>query len=235
MNETVLKYDNVYFAYSTGTAVLKGISFEIKEGEKAALIGCNGAGKSTLLLLAVGLEYPNSGEIYVCSQKVKKENLTNIRQSAGLVFQNPDDQLFMPTVYEDILFGLRNCMENEDRAQQQATLTLEMLGIQEIKDKAPYRLSGGEKRSAAIATVLAMQPKLLLFDEPTAFLDPRAKRNLSSQIEKLKQTVLIASHDMEFIKNTCTRALLMSGGRIIGDMPPGKLLANQALLDEAGL
>jgi cobalt/nickel transport system ATP-binding protein len=223
------------FSYPKGTRVFDGLSFTVAQGEKVALLGRNGAGKSTLLSLLLGIEWPDEGDISVCGFKLARQTTGDIRRCAGMVFQNPDDQLFMPTVREDVAFGPRNLGMDAESSGKIADEVLERLGIAHLAGKPPYRLSGGEKRSAALATALAMQPKLLLLDEPTAFLDPAGKRTLAAILQALPIAMLIATHDMEFVRETCPRAILLSGGRALADGDTGQILSDWEAMAEAGL
>ena len=212
--------------YPDGTQAIDEISFSIGAGENAALIGANGAGKTSLLLALVGVLQPSGGAISVDGRKIDKRNLREIRSQVGLVFQNPDDQLFMPKILDDVAFGPRNSGCDENEAAARAGAALEQLGIGHLAERSPLKLSSGEKRLAAIATVLAMNPLFLLFDEPTAFLDPRARRNLAVTLSELPQGKLIATHDLAFAKEICSRVLLLRKGKLVAD-------GDQTLLDDA--
>ncbi|MDR1649986.1 MAG: energy-coupling factor ABC transporter ATP-binding protein [Synergistaceae bacterium] len=198
---------------------LKDISFVLREGERVALLGANGAGKSTLLLALVGVLEASSGEIALDGLMVRKETLRELRRRVGMVFQNPDDQLFMPTVYEDVAFGPRNCGMPEDQMEGRADEVLRRLGIFHLKNRMSHRLSGGEKRLAALAGVLVMNPSILLMDEPFSFLDPRSQRRLREILESLPQSMLIATHDLETAKKFCRRAILLKTGYLTADGP----------------
>jgi len=220
--------------YADGTRAIDAVRFSTGAGENVALIGANGAGKTSLLLALVGVLQPVCGEIRVSETILGKKTLREVRSRIGLVFQNPDDQLFMPSIFEDIAFGPRNfgCGEAETTGRVNAALS--RLGIGHLAERSPLKLSGGEKRLAAIATVLAMNPEILLFDEPTAFLDPRARRNLAAVISDLPQGKLIATHDLAFAEETCSRALLLQSGKLVVD--GGKeLLRDFQTLEAAGL
>ncbi|GMO22460.1 MAG: energy-coupling factor ABC transporter ATP-binding protein [Spirochaetaceae bacterium] len=239
---------NLFAAYpgSMEGDVLNGISFSAAKGERIALIGANGAGKSTLLLCFTGIIPVREGEIFVCGLNVEKKNLPAVRQNAALVFQNPDDQLFTSSVWEDVLFGPLNYLEQQKlppafRAERhvqieaEAKLQLEKLGILYLKDKMPHKLSGGEKRQAALACVLVMNPRILLLDEPSAHLDPRARRALISTLGGLPQTQIIATHDFDLAKALCSRAIILHKGQIHAEGDTAALLSNTALLEECGL
>ena len=230
----MLKVSDLTIEYPDGTRAVDAVSFSIKPGESVALIGANGAGKTSLLLALVGILPGKSGEIFIGDIVLNKKNLRYIRAKVGLVFQNPDDQLFMPDIFEDIAFGPHNFGCNEDEARRKANMALSRLGIDHLAKRSPLKLSGGEKRLAAIATVLAMEPDLLLFDEPAAFLDPRARRNLATIITELPQGKLIATHDLLFAQEICSRVLLLQNGKLIADTGI-ELLQDTETLIAAGL
>jgi cobalt/nickel transport system ATP-binding protein len=226
--------------------VLDALSFQAGRGERVALIGANGAGKSTLLLSLAGILAPHDGEIIIGGIKLEKKNLPAVRRAVGLIFQNPDDQLFMSTVWEDVLFGPLNYLDADKLAkaeaaekrkviEEEAARTLDALGIAALKDKMPHKLSGGEKRLAALASVLVMKPDILLMDEPSAFLDPRARRRLIAELKKLPQTLIIATHDIDMASSLCPRSVILHNGGIRADGQTETLLSNAALLDECGL
>ena len=230
----MLKAKELVIEYPDGTKAIDTVSFFLKEGENVALIGANGAGKTSLLLALVGVLPLISGEINMGETVLDKKNLRQIRSLVGMVFQNPDDQLFMPNIYEDIAFGPRNFGCNEEETKERVTTTLSKLGIEHLAERSPLKLSGGEKRLAAMATVLAMEPELLLFDEPTAFLDPRARRNMIYTLMDLPQSKLIATHDTAFASILCTRVILLQNGRLIADEGI-QLLHDKERLEAAGL
>ena len=220
--------------YADGTRAIDAISFSIEAGENVALIGANGAGKTSLLLALVGVLPPASGEIRICETVLDKKNLREARSRIGFVFQNPDDQLFMPSIFEDAAFGPRSFGCDETETAGRVDTALSHLGIRHLAQRSPLKLSGGEKRLAAFATVLAMNPEFLLFDEPTAFLDPRARRNLITIISGLPQGKLIATHDLAFAEKICSRTLLLQSGKLVAD--GGKeLLHDTETLEAAGL
>jgi len=192
-----LQCKNIHYSYSQDTQVIDNISFNVKEGEKIGLVGANGAGKTTLLNLILGIASPRKGTIIVGDLEVNKKNLSYIRNKVGFVFQNADDQLFMPSVYDDIAFGLRNCNISEDQVKDQVDKVLKVLNIYDLKERPPYKLSGGEKRAVAIATVLAMDPKIIIMDEPTIGLDPKSRRQLINFLKVMNKTLIIATHDMD--------------------------------------
>ncbi len=220
----------VSYAYEEGRYALRDVSFRIAPGEAVGLIGANGAGKSTLMKALLGLVFPE-GEIAVDGVGVQKRTLAEVRRKLGYVLQNSDNQMFMPTVYEDMLFGPMNYGLTRADAEAKADAALEQLGIAELKHRHNHRLSGGEKRMAAIATILAMEPAAVLMDEPTSALDPCNRRRVIDIIRGMDQTRLIASHDLDMILDTCDRVLLLSGGRLVADGPAGEILRDRALLE----
>ena len=227
----MIEFQDVSFSYDKKTPVVQNIDLVIKKGETVGLIGANGAGKSTIMKLMLGLLKPE-GEILVDGLAVKKENLSDIRKKVGYVLQDSDNQMFMPTVYEDMMFGLRNYGMSVGAAEQQVDEVLEQLGLQELKYRYNHKISGGEKRMAAIATVLAMQPEVLLMDEPTTALDPYNRRTVIRMIQSLPQTKLIASHDLDMILETCDRVILLSRGKIVADGDCRNVLQDRALLEK---
>jgi cobalt/nickel transport system ATP-binding protein len=230
----MVKYDAA--GNTTGNApALCDVSFEIAEGERVAVLGANGAGKTTLLLATVGVIPLAGGELEVCGLPVQKETQQEVRQKAGLVFQNPDDQLFMSTVYEDIAFGPRNYGVQEDDIKAQAGKVLAKLNIAHLENRLTGTLSGGEKRLAVLAGVLVMEPSVLLLDEPTSFLDPRARRNLTAILSGLPQTLVIATHDLQLVEDVCKRVILLKEGAVFADAPTADILHDADLLEEAGL
>lgn len=211
------------------------VGFSVETGDKLALIGANGAGKSTLLLLLAGVLLPQKGRLVLDGVPVQKDTLNEIRRKAGLVFQNPDDQFFMPTVEEDICFGPRNYGVDEITIKQKLDAILKTLGIEGLKDRTAHKLSGGEKRLAALAGILIMEPPLLLLDEPTSFLDPRSRRGLIGILKSFTQTMIIATHDLDLARSLCSKAIILKEGRIAAEGPIESLLDNAVLLEECGL
>lgn len=223
------------FEYEKNGPVLKNISFHADSGESIGLVGANGAGKSTLLKLLVGLELSYRGDIFMAGIGMRKKNLPLIRQKTGYVFQDSNSQLFMPTVYEDVAFAPRNYGLSPSEADKRVTDALSQVHIAELRDKQTYRLSGGEKKLAAIATILSMTPDIILMDEPSAALDPKNRRNLIHILKELPQTRLIASHDLDFILDTCSRVLLLSHGEVTADGPAHEILRDKELLEANSL
>ena len=230
----ILDVTELSFAYPDGTQGLRQVSFHLETGEKAALIGANGAGKTTLLLTLVGL-LSGKGKITVDGLPLNETNLPQIRQRMGVVFQNPDDQLFLPTVYQNVAFGLENIGLSGAEVREKADKTLERLGISYLLDRQAQRLSGGEKRMAALATVLAMEPGILLLDEPTAFLDPKARRRLIQVMDTLDQTMLVATHDLTFALETCRRCVVLTKGALFADGASKELLFDEKTMEDGGV
>lgn len=235
MSHHYVKFDNVHYRYPDGFEALRGVSFLITHGEKVALVGANGAGKSTLMLHMNGLLQATEGSVIIGDVLITKKTLPEIRRTVGLVFQNPDDQLFMPTVEEDVAFGPRNMNLTEEEVNRRVDRALEAVGVSELRHQAPYRLSGGQKRSAAIATVLSMEPDILILDEPSSNLDPHARRLLMAQIKEFYHTVIVTSHDLDLVRQTCPRTIIMAHGQIIADGPTSTLLDDAGLMERAGL
>ena len=225
----MIEFRNVSFAYGK-TPVVEDLSFTIKKGETVGLIGANGAGKSTIMKLMLGL-LSGSGEILVDGLAVNKGNLAQIRRKIGFVLQDSDNQMFMPTVYEDMIFGPRNYGLSKEDADRKVDAVLEQLGLQALKHRHNHKISGGEKRMAAIATILAMEPEMILMDEPSTALDPVNRRTVINTINRLPQTKLIASHDLDMILDTCQRVILLSHGSIVADGDAEAILRDKPLLE----
>ncbi len=226
----MIEFQNVSFAFENNKEVLKDLSFKIEKGESVGLIGANGAGKSTLMKLMVGL-LTGEGKITIDGIEVSRKKLYEIRGKIGFVLQNSDDQMFMPTVLEDMMFAPLNYGLSRGEAEKKVDEVLARLNISEYKDKYNHKISGGEKRMAAIATILAMDPEIILMDEPTSALDPYNRRIVINTIKELNQTKLIASHDLDMILDTCDRVILLSKGEIIADGPVREILSNKELLE----
>ncbi len=226
----MIEFQNVSFAYEKGRPVLRDLSFRIEDGEAVGLIGANGAGKSTVMKLLLGL-LQGEGKILVDGVEVKRDTLGEIRKKLGFVLQNSDNQMFMPTVYEDMIFAPLNYMLSREEADARVDAVLARLHLEDLKHRYNHKISGGEKRMAAIATILAMEPEAILMDEPSSALDPYNRRLVINTIRELSQTKLITSHDLDLILDTCGRVILLSNGRIAADGPAKELLRDRALLE----
>ncbi|MDD5864252.1 MAG: energy-coupling factor ABC transporter ATP-binding protein [Firmicutes bacterium] len=226
----MITFQNVSFSYEKGVFVVEDLNFTIQKGETVGLIGANGAGKSTIMKLLLGL-LAGTGEIRVDDLPVCKENLARIRRKVGFVLQDSDNQMFMPTVYEDMIFGPRNYGLTREEADKRVDEVLHSLGLTELKHRYNHKISGGEKRMAAIATILAMEPEVILMDEPSTALDPVNRRTVINTINRLPQTKLIASHDLDMILDTCQRVILLSHGHIAADGDAQTILRDEALLE----
>ena len=235
MSHHYLRFDDVHYRYPNGYEALCGVSFRITHGEKVALVGANGAGKSTLLLHTNGLLMPSQGGVVLGGIALTRRTLPLVRQSVGLVFQDSDNQLFMPTVEEDVVFGPSNMRLEPEEIRRRVTEALDAVGALDLRGESPFRLSGGQKRRVAIATVLAMEPSVLVMDEPTSNLDPRARRQIIDLIRRFSHTTLIATHDMEMVLDLCDRTIVMKEGRIVADGSTRHVFGDLALLEECGL
>lgn len=235
MSHHRVEMKEVSYRYPDGTRGIDGVSFLFRHGESIGIVGANGAGKSTLLMLLLGLDFPQEGQVLVGDIPVGKTTLGEIRKRAGLVMQNPEDMLFMPTVYDDVAFGPRNEGLDEGEVRRRAEAALAAVGLSDLGHRSSYKLSGGEKKAVSIAAVLAMEPDILLMDEPTAGLDPVARRKLIGLLNGFSHTKIITSHDLEMILDTCTRVIVLSHGRIAADGPPEALLSDAAALAAWGL
>jgi cobalt/nickel transport system ATP-binding protein len=222
------------FSYPDGLLALDGIDLFIAPSEKVALVGPNGAGKSTLMLHMNGI-LRGEGEVFVCGMPVSEATLSEVRAAVGLVFQDPDDQLFSQTVYEDIAFGPTYMGLPEDEIRGRVTDALAAVGMQGSDARVPHHLSGGEKKRVAIATVLAMNPEILALDEPTSGLDPRSRRGLVKLLRDLPQTMLISTHDMRLVAELSSRTILIDAGVIVADGPTTEILSDAAFLEAHGL
>jgi cobalt/nickel transport system ATP-binding protein len=235
MSHHIIEIKNLSYAYPDGKEALKNISLRITHGESVGVAGLNGAGKSTLIMALAGILFPFTGEIRIGEVPLCKKTLPLIRRAVGFVFQDPDDQLFMPTVYEDAVFGPRNIGLPEDEAEKRALEALEATGTLHLKDRPPCRLSGGEKRAAAIASVLSMRPDILVMDEPSSNLDSKARRRLINMLLSFSHTKIIVSHDLDLLTESCGRIIALKDGELIADGPAAQILSDDKILDAAGL
>ena len=231
----MLAIEKLNYAYPDGHQAIRDVNLKIEEGESIALVGANGAGKSSLFKLIIGISEIKEGSIKVEELAVGKKTLKDIRRKVGMVFQNPDDQLFMTKVYDDIAFGPRNELLTEEEVEERVVNALEQLGITHLRDRMPHRLSGGEKRVIAIASVLAMNPRVILFDEPTSFLDPQARRNVINTLDSLKMTKIIATHDLDMALDICDRVIILHHGSVFADGTVKDILLDEKLLSQCHL
>lgn len=230
----LLLVQNLSFSYPGGHVALRDVSLRMNRGEKIAIVGPNGAGKSTLMLHLNGI-LSGDGRVQVAGLEVTKPNLSTIRAKIGLVFQNPDDQLFSPTVFEDVAFGPLHMGLSEEEVRRRVDQALEQVGMSGYRDRLSHHLSAGEKKRISIATVLSMQPELLAFDEPSAGLDPRARRGLIQLLKEMPLTTLVATHDMLMVFELFPRMVIMDQGRIVADGPTKALMNDAGLLEAHGL
>lgn len=235
MSHHIVEAKDVRYSYPDGTHALKGVSFRITHGESVAVVGANGAGKSTILLHLNGYLTPGEGTVRIGDFPLTKKNVHAVRRTVGMVFQDPDDQLFMPTVKDDVAFGPLNLGLPEDEVERIVDQALETVGALHVKDRPPHRLSIGEKRGVAIATVLAMSPDILVMDEPTASLDPLARRRLIELLATFKHTKIIATHDLDMALDLCPRTIVINDGRVIADGPTLEIFQNEQVLRRSHL
>ena len=227
-----LKINNLSYTYPDGHKALKGIDFSINQGESIAILGPNGAGKTTLILHLNGILGELKGEIEVDGLEYSTENIGKIRKTVGVVFQDPDDQLFMPTVIEDVMFGPKNFGYSNEESETNAVEALKMVGMENFQDRAPHHLSFGQKRKVAIATVLASKPKLLVLDEPASNLDPASRRDLIDILIKLDISIILVTHDLPMALEICERSLVLNEGTIKEDSLTKDILQNKQLMKE---
>lgn len=230
----VIEIRDFHLTYPDGREALYGVHLTLMEGEKVALVGPNGAGKSTLMLAMVGL-LKGRGTLRVFGEEMNDGNARRLRARLGLVFQDPDDQLFSPTVFDDLAYGPLYAGLPEAEVRRRATRALSQVGLDGFEGRLSHHLSTGEKKRAAIATVLAMEPEVLLLDEPSAGLDPRARRRLIEVLRALPQTMLVATHDLGLVAELLPRTVVMDGGVVVADGPTEVLLADESLLERHGL
>ena len=231
----LLTINHLDFSYEKGEQILYDICFRASSGESIGLIGANGIGKSTFLKLLVGLYTDYKGELKVAGHDVTRENINHIREHIGYVFQDSDSQLFLSTVEEDVAFGPQNYGLSRDEVERRVEDALSKVHIESLRKKQNYKLSGGEKKLVSIATILSMKPDIILMDEPSVALDPRNRRNLIGILNELKCLKIVASHDLDFIYDTCERTVLMHDGSIAADGPTRDILKNAELLEKHGL
>ena len=235
MSHHIVEATDLHYTYPDGTVGLVGVSFRITHGESVALVGENGAGKSTLLLHLNGYLTAAQGTLRIGDYPLSRKNLNSIRRSVGMVFQNPDDQLFMPTVFDDVAFGPLNLGLTRVEVEHTVTKALETVGVAHLMRRPPYKLSQGEKRLVAIATVVAMSPDILVMDEPTSSLDPRSRRRLIELLKTFHHTKIIATHDLDMALDLCERTIILHQGRITADGRTLKLFQDKNLLQRSSL
>lgn len=235
MSHHRVEMKNVSYNYPDGNRGISQVTMLLHHGESVGIIGANGAGKSTLLMLLLGILFPKEGEVLIGDTQVTAKTLSMIRQRVGLVMQQADDQLFMTTVYDDVAFGPRNEGLEEAAVATRVSDALQTVGLEHLESRAPYKLSGGEKKSVSIATVLAMEPDILLMDEPTAGLDPQARRRLMNLLKCFKHTKIITSHDLDMILDTCSRVLVLKDGFLVADGNPKDIMSSAEQMEAWGL
>lgn len=235
MSAHAIEVSHLCYSYPDGTEALHDISFAVQRGSAVALVGANGAGKSTLLHHLNGYLMPPHGQVRVGDIPVERKTLKAIRRSVGMVFQDSDDQLFMPTVTDDVAFGPLNAGLTPEEVASCVDSALERVGVMHLKGRPPYRLSSGEKRSVSIATILAMEPDILVMDEPSSNLDPRARRRLIELLQSFDHTRIIATHDLELVVEVCARVIVLDEGRMVADGPMADILNDETLMLAHGL
>ncbi len=235
MSHHIVEARDLHYTYSDGTIGLQGVTFRITHGESIALVGENGAGKSTLLMHTNGYLLASRGEMRIGDAPVTTHNLNIIRRTVGMVFQNSDDQLFMPTVFDDVAFGPMNLGLEKAEVEKRVREALTTVGASHLSKRPPYRLSQGEKRSVAIATVLAMSPDILVMDEPTSSLDPTSRLNLIKLLKTFRHTKIIATHDLDMAMDLCERTIVLHEGRVVADGPTAELFKDTTLLHRSNL
>ncbi|KLE15543.1 ABC transporter ATP-binding protein [Clostridium sp. C8] len=235
MSHIHVDVENLSFSYEKSYPILKNITFTAKENESIGIIGANGVGKSTILKLLVGLNLNYEGSIKIEDIPIQKSTLSRIRERIGYVFQDSDNQLFMPNVYEEIAFAPRNYGLSEKEVEMRVNYALKKVHIENLRDKQIYKMSGGEKKLVSIATIFAMNPDIILMDEPTIALDPRNRRNLINILNEFEHLKIIASHDLDMILDTCTRTILICEGRIVRDGDTKSILKDKELLEANNL
>lgn len=230
MSHHIVEVQDLNHTYGDGTHAVKGITFRIHHGESVAVVGANGAGKSTLLLHLNGYLTPQKGTVRIGDFPLTKDTVQDIRKTVGMIFQNSDDQLFMPTVYDDVAFGPLNLGLPPDEVEKRVMDALIRTDVAHLRERPPYKLSGGEKRAVAIATVLAMSPDILVMDEPTSNLDPKARRTLIELLIGFQHTKIIATHDLDMVLDLCERTIVIKDGQVMADGPTLEIFNNIDLL-----
>lgn len=234
-DDLAIHVDDVHFTYPDGHDVLRGVSCRLRHGEKVALIGPNGAGKSTFMSLLNGVELPSRGHVRVDGMEVDKDTLTAIRRKVGIVFQDPDDQLFCPTVFDDVAFGPLNLGLSRDQIHARVTEALALVGLTGFEQRSSFHLSFGERKRLALAAVLSYQPDILVFDEPSTNMDPLNRRRLINWLRSSDKTILLCTHDLDIALDVCSRCLVLVDGVIVADGPAQEVLYDRALLESNNL
>ena len=235
MSHHIVEAKDLHFTYPDGTVGLDGVSFRISHGESVAIVGENGAGKSTLLLHLNGYLLAAQGALQIGHSIINPKNLNIVRRTVGMVFQNPDDQLFMPTVFDDVAFGLLNMGCLEDEVERKVVQALKTVGAEYLRKRPPYKLSQGEKRAVSIATVLAMSPDILVMDEPTSSLDPMSRSRLIELLKTFRHTKIIATHDLDLAMDLCERTIVLHRGKVVADGATLEIFQNEDLLHGSSL
>lgn len=235
MSHHLIEAENLSYTYPDGTPALDGISFRITHGESVAIVGANGAGKSTLLLHLSGCLLASGGQLRIGDFMVTSRTLDEVRRSVGMVFQDPDDQLFMPTVFDDVAFAPRNLGLTETEVAERVESALSLVNMVHLRERPPYKLSAGEKRAVAIATILSIRPDILVMDEPAANLDPRNRRALINLLRTFDHTKIIATHDLDMALDVCARTIIIHKGSIAADGATSEILSNAERLEECSL
>jgi cobalt/nickel transport system ATP-binding protein len=230
VTQPAVAVEGLGFSYPDGHQALFGIDLRIERGERVALLGPNGAGKTSLILHLNGIFDAQTGSVEVSGLRVTRQNLREIRRRVGIVFQDPDDQLFMPTVYKDVAFGPANLGLEGTELRRRVHQALCSVGMEDYIDRPPHHLSFGQRRRVAVATVLAMDPEILVLDEPSSNLDPASRRELSVILESLNLTMLMVTHDLPYALELCPRSLVISAGRIVADGPTAQILSDRDLM-----
>jgi cobalt/nickel transport system ATP-binding protein len=232
MNQEYLIVDNLSFEYPDGFKALENINLSLSKGERLAVLGPNGAGKTTLILHLNGILGDLNGQISLNNKDFSEENISKIRKSVGLVFQDPDDQLFMPTVLEDVMFGPKNFGFSDELVKKNSINALEQVKMLQFKDKPPHHLSFGQKRKVAIASVLASEPELLVLDEPSSNLDPASRRELIDILKNLDVSIILVTHDLPMALEICNRSVILNNGKITADDDTYKILKNKKIMSD---
>ena len=232
MSHHIVEAYDLEYTYPDGTQALSGVSFRITHGESVGLVGANGAGKSTLLQHLSGCLFPISGTVHIGDFPLTTRNVDDVRRHVGMIFQDPDDQLFMPSVFEDVAFGPLNLGMPPQEVEKRVVDALAVVGAEHLANRPPYKISGGEKRAVAIATVLSMAPDILVLDEPSSGLDSRSRRQLINLLKAFTHTKIIATHDLDLVMDLCERTMVISSGRIVADGPTMEIFGDETLLTD---